>query len=100
STVPCPEQVRRRLDLRPEVVPANLPRLPEGQASAALLERRQVEMGQPAERRHSGGHDHAAHRFTLAALLEDRQSLTDEREPMLKLRLHHSIPSCLPRNAT
>jgi hypothetical protein len=50
-----------------------------------------MEMGHPAEFRHPGGHDHAAHRFTLAALLEDRQSLTDEREPVLELCFHHSI---------
>src|SRR2546423_5233054 len=45
-------------------------------------------MGDPAELRHPGGHDHAAHGFALAALLENRKSLTDEREPMLELRVH------------
>src|SRR5438034_3103444 len=82
SAVSCPEQVRRRLDFRPQVVPADLPRLSERQPPTALLQSHQVQMGDPAELCYPGGHDHAAHGFALAALLEDAQPLTDEREPM------------------
>src|SRR5205807_131726 len=66
---------------------------PGGQATAGLLKRQQVEVRQPAELVHPRRHDHAAHRLALAALLEDRQSLTDEREPMLELRLHRLLLS-------
>src|SRR5947208_5546611 len=77
AAVPRPEQVRGGPDLRAPLVPADLPRLSERQVPTAVLESLQVEMGDPAELRHPGGHDHAAHGFALAALLEDRQSLTD-----------------------
>src|SRR5436305_4176840 len=88
AAVPRPEQVRGGPDLRAPLVPADLPRLSERQVPTAVLESLQVEMGDPAELRHPGGHDHAAHGFALAALLENRKSLTDEREPMLELRVH------------
>src|SRR5439155_2026494 len=86
-----PEQVRRGSDLRSPLVPPDLPRLSERQLPTAVLESFQVEMGDPAELRHPGGHDHATHGFALAALLENRQSLTDERQPVLELRVHSSL---------
>src|SRR5207302_9793843 len=81
-------------DRRAQLVPADLPRLSERHVAATVLERLQVEMGDPAELRHPGRHGHRAHRFALAALLQNRQPLTDEREPVLKLRVHvasHSL---------
>src|SRR5947208_4910028 len=92
AAVPRSEQVRRGSNLRAPLVPANLPRLPERQVPAAVLESLHVEMGDPAELRHPRGHDHAGHGFAPAARLDDRQSLADERKSVLELR----VQSCLP----